>query len=260
MKFKLANAFVPYGEYKAIKFLAVSQAIFLVGLWILAPESVLPSPTEILRAWHRMASEQGLLLELINSSKTIAVALFWSTLFACLIAYLSTAVFFKPIARWASSLRFLGLAGITFLFTLMTSSGAELKIWLLTFGMTVFLLTNLLAMVDSVTLEEVDYARTLKLSNWRITYEVVMRGRLDETIDLIRQNMAIGWTMLSMVEGLVRYEGGIGALLLNQNKHFNLAAVFAIQLTILLYGIFQDILLKYLKGVICPYTQLSSVR
>jgi len=43
--------------------------------------------------------------------------------------------------------------------------------------------------------------------------------------------------MLTMVEGISRSEGGVGAMLLNQNKHFHLSAVFAIQLTILLLGL-----------------------
>ena len=43
-----------------------------------------------------------------------------------------------------------------------------------------------------------------------------------------------------MVEGIARSEGGVGAMLLNQNKHFHLAEVFAIQLLILVVGILQD--------------------
>ena len=58
-------------------------------------------------------------------------------------------------------------------------------------------------------------------------------------------------------EGLVRSEGGIGTLLLNQNKYFNLSAVFAIQLTILAYGIVQDFGLIYLRSVLCPWTRLN---
>jgi NitT/TauT family transport system permease protein len=56
-----------------------------------------------------------------------------------------------------------------------------------------------------------------------------------------------------MVEGLVRSEGGIGALLITQNKFFVLSGVFAIQLTILAYGIFQDYLLRWLTQLACPH-------
>ena len=46
--------------------------------------------------------------------------------------------------------------------------------------------------------------------------------------------------MLTMVEGISRSEGGVGAMLLNQEKHFHLAEVFAIQLMILAVGLLQD--------------------
>lgn len=61
-----------------------------------------------------------------------------------------------------------------------------------------------------------------------------------------------------MVEGITRSEGGIGALLLNQNKYFNLSAVFAIQLTILAYGILQDYALT-LNSIGATNDQMSSV-
>jgi NitT/TauT family transport system permease protein len=196
----------------------------------------------------------------MNSARTIWLALGYSTLISLGIAYLSTAVIFRPISGWLTGLRFLGFAGITFLFTLWTSTGFELKVWLLTFGMTTFLLTNMLSVVFSVKQEEIDYARTLRMSGWRITYETILLGRLDEAFDLIRQNAAMGWVMLSMVEGLVRSEGGIGALLLNQSKHLHLSAIFAIQLTILIYGIIQDVVLRELRNFLCPYVKLSQAR
>jgi len=43
-------------------------------------------------------------------------------------------------------------------------------------------------------------------------------------MDLLRQNSAMGWMMLTMVEGLVRSDGSIGTLLLNNDKHFDMAS------------------------------------
>ena len=55
-------------------------------------------------------------------------------------------------------------------------------------------------------------------------------------------------------------EGGVGAMLLNQNKHFHLSAVFAIQLTILLLGLGQDYFIGLLRNVFCPYATLQLER
>ncbi len=78
------------------------------------------------------------------------------------------------------------------------------------------------------------------MGEWRVVYEVVVIGQADKAFEVLRQNAAMGWMMLTMVEGISRSEGGVGAMLLNQNKHFHLSAVFAIQLTILLLGLAQD--------------------
>ena len=256
----IKKLFNPFEDSGSLKLLFAVQAVILFAIWCMHPAALLPTPLEILRAWDDLARNDGMLLELWTSTKTIWTAITLSALIAFGIGYLSTADIFKPISYWLTAFRFLGFAGITFLFTLMTSSGGELKIWLLTFGMTVFLLTNMLSTIAAVKQEEIDYGRTLRLSPWRITYEIIVRGRLDEALDLVRQNAAIGWTMLSMVEGIVRSEGGIGALLLNQNKHLHLAAVFAIQLTILVYGVAQDIALRLIRNAICPYVKLSTVK
>lgn len=256
----LSKLFTPFAHAGIGLSLVVSQIAILVVFWVLSPSKIIPTPMEILSAWNEMAANQGLLIELGNSAITILKAIGWSTLISMTIACLSTMSFFKSAAKWLTSLRFLGFAGITFLFTLWTSNGAELKLWLLTFGMTAFLLTNILSTVESVTQQDLDYARTMRLGPWRTAYETIVRGKLADILDLVRQNAAMGWTILSMVEGLVRSEGGIGTLLLNQNRHFHLAAVFAIQITILIYGLAQDYLMKLLRDAACPYVRFSRVK
>jgi NitT/TauT family transport system permease protein len=57
-----------------------------------------------------------------------------------------------------------------------------------------------------------------------------------------------------------RSEGGVGALLLNQNKHFHLAAVLAIQVTILLLGLGQDYAIGTVRRLLCPYADLAMER
>jgi NitT/TauT family transport system permease protein len=49
-------------------------------------------------------------------------------------------------------------------------------------------------------------------------------------------------------------------MLLNQNKHFRLAEVFAIQLLILLVGILQDYGIGVLRRVLFPYADLRLER
>jgi len=246
------------GRKISIQFLAAVQIIILAAIWIALPNSTgIPSPTSIFSAWNELALKQGLLLELVKSVVVIWEALILSAVISFSIAYLTTADVFKPVGTMIASLRFLGFAGLTFLFTLWTSNGQNLKLALLTFGMTVFLTRSTIDEMKAIPLESIDYARSLGMKGWKITYEIGVRGRLHVMLDLLRQNAAIGWTLIVMVEGLVRSDGGIGAMLLIQGKYFNLSAVFAIQLTILAYGIFQDILLDLIRATVCPYTNLN---
>jgi NitT/TauT family transport system permease protein len=98
------------------------------------------------------------------------------------------------------------------------------------------------------------------MSEWRVVWEVVVLGTFSQAFEAMRQNAAIGWLMLTMVEGLARGEGGVGVLLLNQNKYLNLSAVFAIQLAILVVGLLQDYAIGVLRHLVCPYARLTLER
>jgi len=240
-----------------LKMLFAAQAVVAVTLWSISGSTALPSPIEVAMAWLDLAKNQGMLFELWGSVKISLVSLLISTVAAVTMAALSTAPIFLPLARFSSSLRFLGFAGLTYLFMLMSSDAYWLRVSLLSFGMFVFLVTGLLAEIKATPLEQIDHCRTLGMRHWRITGEIVLLGKSDVTLDLVRQNAAVGWTLLTLVEGLTRSEGGIGAMLLNQNRYFLLAGVFAIQITILLYGLGQDVLLGLLKDAMCPHSRLG---
>src|SRR5574343_626957 len=154
------NLVSPFKTFPSMTMLAITQAFMLIMIWVLAPSSVFPSPIEIAIAWNDLALHSGLLLELAKSVILIWDAIFISAIISFSIAYLSTLSLFKPLVGWLTALRFLGFAGITFMFTLWTSSGGELKLWLLVFGMSVFQLTNAKSMVDGISQDQIDYART----------------------------------------------------------------------------------------------------
>src|SRR6267154_1212007 len=169
----------------------------------------------------------------------------------------STYVFLpKPMDVWRAFVD-LWMVGLTFFFTIIFSSGHRLKVSLLVFGVAVFFVTSMIDVVAQIPKEKFDLARTLRMGEWRVVWEVIVLSKADAAFDAMRQNAAMGWMMLTMVEGISRSEGGIGALLLNQNKHFRLEAVFAIQIAILLIGLFQDYALGLAKKFLFPYADLQ---
>ena len=248
------NAKVPHSQY----WLMVGfQVIVALALWMFSKSELLPNPIEILNALKRLATEDTLIQELLTSTFLSLKAMLIAIVISLLISYATVIPFFRPFGFLVSKGRFLTLVGLSFVFTLMTSNGHQLKVSLLVFGITVFFVTSMVNIIHSIPKYEFNHARTLRMNEWQVVWEVIILGRFDQVFEVIRQNFAISWMMLTMVEGISRSEGGIGTMLLNQNKHFHLDAVFAIQLVILVMGIFLDWLIGKLKIIFCPYANLA---
>jgi NitT/TauT family transport system permease protein len=241
----------------ALRFIIGFQIAVLLLVWATSTYVFLPKPLDVWRAFVDLWNNEGLGQELIVSFLLNVQAMAWATVISLGLAYLTVVPVFQPIAHAVSKGRFLGMVGLTFFFTIIFASGHRLKVSLLVFGVAVFFVTSMIDVVAQVPKEKFDLARTLRMGEWRVVWEVIVLGRADAAFDAMRQNAAMGWMMLTMVEGISRSEGGIGALLLNQNKHFRLEAVFAIQIAILLIGLFQDYALGLAKKFLFPYADLQ---
>lgn len=237
---------------------AASAAVF-VGAWQLGA-GALPSPGEVVRALAALWSERGLFDELSTSFVLNLEAIAWTAAIGLALAYATVVPAARPIVAAVSKLRFTGLVGWAFVFTLWARDGHQLKLWMLVFGMVPFFATAMAAVVADLPRERFDHARTLGMSEWRVVWEVVIRGTAGDALEVLRQTAAMGWMMLTMVEGIVRSEGGIGALMLNENKHLALDAVFALIVVVLLVGVVQDWALAWLRRTACPYTVLGTER
>jgi NitT/TauT family transport system permease protein len=259
---RIGDAFAPNRAVSpgAMRLLIVVQAGLALAFWWMSPLEVLPRPLEVARALNRLWFEEGLGRELWTSFTMNLQALALTAAISLVLSYLTVLAFFRPVTAVVAKGRFLGLIGLTFVFTLLLGGGHPLKVALLVFGMTVFFVTSMADTVAAIPKDAFDHARTLRMSEWRVVWEVVILGTADRAFEVFRQNAAIGWMMLTMVEGIARSEGGIGAMLLNQNKHFHLAEVFAIQLVILGVGILQDYGIGALKRLVCPYAELTLER
>ncbi|HYP89695.1 MAG TPA: hypothetical protein VEQ59_16120 [Polyangiaceae bacterium] len=227
-----------------------------LAAWALSRFDVLPTPLDVLRALPGLL-RQGLLGHLASSLYSGLAALAWAAGLGSLLAYLSVLPALRPLTELASKLRFLGFAGISVAFTLWLEGGHALKVALVTFGMVGFFVAALHDEVHNIPHERFDYARALGMSEWRVVWEVVVLGTLDRAFDILRQNAAMGWMLLTSVETLVRSEGGVGVLLANQSKHWQLASVAALQLVIFAVGLLQDFALAGLKSLVCPYAALK---
>ncbi|HEX8463006.1 MAG TPA: hypothetical protein VF627_00180 [Abditibacterium sp.] len=240
---------------------AVEAALFL-GLWLLmlTPYKVLPSPGEVLSAFSDLWLRQGLGQELAASFSLNAQALFWSTLISLGLAYLTVIPVFRPLVTAISKGRFLSLVGFSLVATLIARDGQMVKLSLLTFSISVFYVTSMASVIAAIPRGEFEHARTLRMSEWRVVWEVVILGTVDKAFEVLRQTAAMGWMMLTAIEVISRSGGGVGIMLWNENRHMLIAGVFAIQGLILAVGILQDLAINALRRIVCPYADLTLER
>jgi len=211
----------------------------------------------IFAALNDLSHDSDFINALLTSTMLALEAVFFTFVISLTISYATVIPFFRPLGQVVSKMRFLSLVGLSFVFMLMASSGHTLKVSLLVFSMVVFFVTSMLEEIGGVTKNEFNHARTLGMTEWHIVWEVIIRGRLDKAFEIMRQNFAIAWMMLTMVEGISRTEGGIGTMLLNQNKHFRLDSVFAIQIVIFILGMSMDYFFGLVKDFLFPYSSLT---
>jgi NitT/TauT family transport system permease protein len=254
----LADAFSPNRAVSAgaMRIIVSVEIVIALILWVRSPFKVLPRPLEVLHALQSLWMTQGLGQELATSFKLNLEALAWSALISLVLAYLTVLPVFRPIVAAISKGRFLSIVGFTFVFTLIFGGGHPLKVSLLVFAVTVFYVTGMAAVIAAIPKEDFDHARTLRMSEWRVVWEVVVLGTADKAFEVLRQNAAMGWMMLTMVEGIVRSEGGVGSMLLSESKHFLLPEVFAIQIVILVVGMIQDYVIGIARRMACPYADI----
>ena len=252
----IPNKLVSKNTVKLI--IGVQVAVFFL-VWVFSPFALLPTIgntwTAFVEQWH-----QGLGGELLTSFEANIQSIGIATLISLLLAYGTVLEGFRPIVEFISKLRFLSMVGLSFVFTVATRSQHQLKISMLVFSVSVFFITGMADVIASIPKEQYDLARTLRMGPWRVVWEVVILGQIDKAFDVLRQNAAIGWMMLTMIEGMTREDGGIGAMLLTANKHFYLDAVLAIQITIMVLGLTQDLLIGAGKRFFCPYSAMASER
>ena len=229
-------------------------------LWNYAHSELIPSPVKVSKSFLQIITSNEFFDNLISSLSLTIKGMGISIVIALLLSYLSLIPFFKPITTFITKCRYLTLTGLIFLFTLLTQNGHQLKLSLLIFGIVPFFVTSLLSIIENINAEEYDLCKTLRMNNWQTLYEVVILGRLDQVIDVLRQNFAIAWMMITMVEGLSMSEGGLGTMLIKSNKYLDIGKVFGILCVVLIIGILFDFLLSKMRSWLFPYSNFNTAK
>ena len=199
----IKRLFFPFGEVsKSTRFAIIAfWIICFLLLFEITHSKIIPAPTTIGKSIITLLSTDSFYDDLISSLITTLKAMFYSILATTVIVYLSTIQAFKPLAEFVSKCRYLTLTGLVFVFTVVSSDAAQLKMYLLMFGIIPFFVTSFLSVVQNAPVEERWKGYVNRLNRWETLWEVTIVGKLDMLFEVMRQNFAISWMMITMVEG-----------------------------------------------------------
>lgn len=248
MKETLNSVIRPFDKVDRKTFLAliiIEFGMFLF-LWNYTAKETMPKPYPIFTTFLEVIQTSTFIQNLVTSLSLTLKAMVYATVIAMVISYLYVVEGFKPIVLFIVKCRYLPLTGIVFIFTLMFHSGSELKLIMLLFGIVPFFVTSMVSMIASIPQEKYDLCKTLRMNRWQTLYRTIVEAKFDYVFEVIRQNFAICWLMIVMVEGLSMSEGGLGTLMIKDTRT-NLVRVFSYQLTLFLLGIFFDWFLDYCR-------------
>jgi NitT/TauT family transport system permease protein len=234
------------------------------GLWVallllwwvissMGTRHLFPSPAQVWEGFVNLYNE-GLVVHIFSSLGLAFQAILLSLVFSLIIVYLSPLPALKPLALTLSKLRYLPLTGITFYLAILVKDARTMQVSVLTVFMSLYFITSLLSVLKDIPDEEIDHARSLKCSRWEVLWEVVIKGRLDYVLDVLRQNLAIVWMMLVTVESILVAAGGLGVLIKNSDKFMNHGRIVALQLVILMLGLLLDWALRAIRKSLFRYS------
>ena len=230
--------------------------VLLIAYWFISTSGskhLFPTPAQV---WDGFLSlyQEGLVVHIGSSLALCLQATIYSILVSLLLVYISPLPALQPLANTLSKLRYLPLTGITFYLAMLVNNARTMQISVLVIFMSLYFITSLLAVLKDVPAEEIDHARSLKCTRWEVLWEVIVKGRLDYVLDVLRQNLAMTWMMLVTVESILVAAGGLGVLIKNSDKFMNHGRIVALQLVILLVGLLLDWLLRATRKSLFKYS------
>ncbi len=229
----------PSGYWRIIPYAFTVLMVML--FWFMVMPKVIPSIWEILAAFPTLMAKQQLLAHWGSTIKLTTIALFCSVVASLLISFMTVIPAMRLVVALVTKMRFLSLVGISIVFVMLAHDLSTARIYLLMFGIVPYMTTSILSVIVSVDKVRLDCAKTLGLSPLEQVWHIQVREKAGDIADVIRQNLAMAFMMLTFVELRVREGGGVGVLLddLHKNGH-GYDEIFALQLSILVVGIVID--------------------
>src|SRR5712691_575730 len=221
-----------------LSFLAIWCVLSYTGL---VPTVILPSPTEVIRAFPVLHFEEAL----VRSAGWSLYRVYMGFLLAALVAiplgllmgtFPPVKHFFVPLL---DPLRFLPISALVPLFLVWFGIEETMKIMLLFVGTFVYLLPLVVEAVENVDDVYLQTATTLGATKGQLIRHVLIPGSLPAIGEALRVMNGIGWTYVILAE-VVNARYGLGYLITVAGKRSHVDQIFALVLVILFIGVVTD--------------------
>lgn len=249
------DLFLPFQKISNVNYSIIIIVELLIGflVWNNTTSQIIPTPNVLIDSFIQIIQRKEFLNSLVQSIFLTIQGIVYSAIISLLLVYLSPINVIKPISNLISKFRYLTATGVTYVFVTISPNAHDIKIMLLLFGIVPFFTTSLLSIINDINKQEFELCKTMRMSKLETLYEVIILGRLHLVLETIRQNFAIAWMMITLVESLAMNEGGLGVMLITSARVLNMGNIFVLLLIILILGIGFDSLLKKLTNSLFPY-------
>ena len=225
-----------------LSFLAIWCVLSYTGL---VPTVILPSPTEVIRAFPVLHFEEALVRSAGWSLYRVGMGFVLSALVAIPLGLLmgtfpAVKHFLSPLV---DPLRFLPISALVPLFLVWFGIEETMKIMLLFVGTFVYLLPLVVEAVENVDDVYLQTATTLGASRWQLVRHVLVPGSLPAIGEALRVMNGIGWTYVILAE-IVNARLGLGHIITVAGKRSHVDQIFAGVLVILFIGVVTDAMIR----------------
>jgi len=244
------NVREPITTHRARMLAAGGVATFFVGWCVLSyanlvPTVILPSPTEVLRAFPVLHFEEALVRSIGRSLYRVYMGFALAAVVAIPLGLLMGTFppvkhFFQPLL---DPLRFLPISALVPLFIVWFGIDEMQKIIFLFVGIVVYLLPLVVEAVENVDDVYLQTATTLGASRWQLVRHVLVPGSLPAIGEALRVMNGIGWTYVILAE-IVNARLGLGHIITVAGKRSHVDQIFAGVLVILFIGVVTDWMIR----------------
>lgn len=202
-------------------------AVVILAVWQFYPSYILPRPWETVQRGISLF-ERGLIGDVGVSVWIIIRAGLISFVIGSIVSYGLFLSDLKPTVHFIAILRCLPMSAPVVLLLALHFNGDDLKLYTMVFIITVYFVAANVQSNFGISPQMVYHGFTLGMSRWQILWHRVIRGGMFYNIMNFIPNLGMGWSMLTLIEGLSRSSGGIGDVMLQQEKIFSFSGIAAL--------------------------------